>query len=114
MPRGPRSFSSLLFGAPESKQTLVLIFLPLFSSVKGLWIVVLPLQPRVVVASCFFTLAGAVSSISPLSSDLYGIGFGPDLLLLLHHFVRPRGRRGGGGGGGGRENNRRREEKESK
>ncbi len=55
------------------------------------------LLPRV-----FFTLAGAgaFSSISPLSSDLYGIGFGPDLLLLLHHFVRPRGRRGGGGGGG--------------
>lgn len=57
------------------------------------------LLPRV-----FFTLAGAgaFSLISPLSSDLYGIGFGPDLLLLLlHHFVRPRGRRGGGGGGGG-------------
>jgi hypothetical protein len=57
------------------------------------------LLPRV-----FFTLAGAgdVSLITPLSNDLYGIGFGPDLLLLLlHHFVRPRGRRGGGGGGGG-------------
>lgn len=56
-----------------------------------------------VVASCFFTLAGAgaVSLISPRSSDLYGIGFGLDLLLLLHHFVRPRGRMGGGGGGGG-------------
>jgi hypothetical protein len=73
MPRGPRSFSSLLFGAPESKQTLVLIFLLFFSSVKGLWIVV---------ASCFFILAGAgaVSLISPLSSGLYGIGFGPYLL----------------------------------
>jgi len=76
------------------------------------------LQPRVVVASCFFTLAGAgaVSLISPLSSDLYGIGFGLDLLLLLllHHFVRPRGRRGDGGGGGGGGGGRKREEKKRK
>jgi hypothetical protein len=77
------------------------------------------LQPRVVVASCFFTLAGAgaVSLISPLSSDLYGIGFGLDLLLLLlllHHFVRPRGRRGDGGGGGGGGGGRKREEEKRK
>jgi len=98
-------------------QTLVLIFLLFFSSVKGLWIVVLPLQPRVVVASFLFTLAGAVSLISPLSSDLYGIGFGLDLLLLLlllHHFVRPRGRRGDGGGGGGGGGRKREEEKRKK
>ncbi len=55
MPRGPRSFSSLLFGAPESKQTLVLIFLLFFSSVKGLWIVVLPLQPTFCCCLVFFS-----------------------------------------------------------
>ncbi len=44
------------FWSSRVQTTLVLIFLLFFSSVKGLWIVVLPLQPRVVVvvASCFF------------------------------------------------------------
>jgi hypothetical protein len=55
--------------------------------------------------------------ISPLSSDLYGIGFGLDLLLLLllvNNFLRPCGGRVDVGGVGVGVGGRKREEEKRK